>query len=317
MKKIFSFITIVLLAFICQNATAQNFSDILALKFASTTEYVNAVGSNDAGQLQSIDGFASYTSLESTKSNEQPPNDPGEEDDYDVSNDQPTFDKNDYFDYGLLSSILNSDKVVVIGNWICKVDLPNDRVLVLNKNNMSSYNDLLNGNISNSDILNFSTSDEVVDLLEQLDGGTPPSELDKIFKPCPDRQAAPKEAYRFFYNGNRHRIDAKVVYQRAGILFSLVAKGKTQKRIARIWWHDNNGNAGLSYIGLSFEVRCKPDKGFSYYGDPCQTGCLPGYEWGSTTVYRPYLGGTGLKSYFYRADFGSSSHGSGSLTIQD
>jgi hypothetical protein len=314
MKKILSFMTVALLVFICQNVSAQSFSSINALKFASINEYKDAVDSNDndVSRLQSIDGFSSYTSLESTRSNEQPPEDPGGEDEYDVSNDQPTFDKNDYFGYGFLTSLLNSDKIVVIGDWICKVDLPNDRVLVLNKNNMGSYNDFINGNLSNSDVLNFSTSNEVVDLLDQMDSGTPYSELD--FEKCSDPTAGGDKDDAFFYNGNRKRLDAKASYERAGIFFSLIAKAKTQKRFLGIWWHDGNGYCSMSRIELDYKIRCKG--GVSYYGNPCQFGCLPGYSAGSTCSYRPYSGFTALKYYRYQIDF-SSTHGSGRVKIEN
>ena len=315
MKKILNFMTLTLLVFICQNVSAQSFSNLHALKFASTTEYKDAVDSNDndVSRIQNIEGFSSYTSLESTKpADGEQPSDPDIEDDYDVRIDESTFDKNDYFEYGFLTSLLNSDKIVVIGDWICKVDLPNDRVLVLNKNNMGSYDDLISGNLSNSDVLNFSTSDEVVDLLDQMDSGTPYSELD--FEKCSEPFAGGAKDDKFFYNGNRKRLDAKASYERAGIFFSLIAKAKTQKRFLGIWWHDGNGYCSMSRIELDYKIRCKG--GVSYYGDPCQFGCLPGYSAGSTCSYRPYSGFTALKYYRYQIDF-SSTHGSGRIKIEN
>jgi hypothetical protein len=312
MKKIFGYTSIIVFAFYCQSmAIAQSLNNINALKFSSTAQFDQIVGTKSVAGLQNITGFSSYTSLESIKPAESSP-DPNddvrtENDGYDVSKDLPAYDKNDYSAYFLLSYILNADKIVVIGNWIIKVDLINERVLVLNTNSISGYNDLLNDNLANTNIINFSTEDEVIELINQMDNGVPPSDL----RPgCPDRFAAHNRDAKFFYTDNRRRLDAKAAYQAAGIIFSLEAKGKTQKRFLRIWWQDGSGNCFMSRIELDYEIRCK--KGFSYWGDPSG---MPGYSAGSTCHYQPYLGTRALKSYHYHIDF-NSTHGSGHVGIE-
>jgi hypothetical protein len=147
-----------------------------------------------------------------------------------------------------------------------------------------------------------------VDILKALDNG---ESIENLKIGCSARREIDK---RFFYNGNRRRLDAKVVYQKAIFVFSLEGKGKTQKRFLGIWWHDGKGHASMKNINLSFR-QCNNNKGFDYNGDPCQFGYLPGYSAGSTCTYRPYTGTRGLKPYFYLIDF-VSTHGSGRVKIE-
>ncbi len=67
-----------------------------------------------------------------------------------------------------LSSVLNSDGVVQIGDWVFKLDMPNEKVYVIgNTDTDGNYQDLVSGNTQNSKILEFSTDDNVIDLLKE------------------------------------------------------------------------------------------------------------------------------------------------------
>ena len=292
-----------------------NTDNIYALKFTTIDQYIQVIESKSVENLRTINGFQNYVSIAQTQRTENPPPELRQDlpdDGYDVREDVSTYDKNDYFAHTFLSNILNTDKVVIIGNWIIKVDLFNERALVLNTSYAGQYSDILNDNLSNTNILVFSLDDDGVEILKGLNNGIPVSEL-RLW--CSDRSAAAKKDDRFAYRDNRHRLDMKVVYQKAFIIFSLEGKAKTQKRFLRIWWHDGEGLASMRYIQLSYEVRCS-DKGFQYFGDPCQYGCLPGYTAGSTCHYQPYLSTRALKNYMYKIDF-SSTHGNGHVEIED
>lgn len=229
------------------------------------------------------------------------------EDDYDVANDTHKDESRDYKAFGLLGDIINSDKVVIIGNWIVKVDLQNDRGLLLNTSFSNQYSDILNDNLSNINIKVVSLGQEGMEYIDSLDGG--------IFARCTAARRTAREG--FMYANSRKRLDAKVVYQSAFIYFSLQAKGHCQKRFLRIWWHDGSGRAYMSNIGVKYST-CTGG-GFGYVGDPCNSvpgqGCLAGYQSGSTTDYRPYQGSRGLPNYYYAVDF-AGTHGSGHLEIQ-
>lgn len=65
-----------------------------------------------------------------------------------------------------IANLLNKDGIVQIGDWIIKVDLANQKVTALNKENSKYYNDLKIGNPIDNVIIHFSTEDDVLGLLE-------------------------------------------------------------------------------------------------------------------------------------------------------
>jgi len=289
------------------NTKAQSTANINCLKFTSTSVYEQALTNYATAGFNNIDGFSTYQSMKSTFTEPSVPDGIDPEDDYDVTNDTHTDESKDYKAFGLLGDILNSDKVVIIGNWIVKVDLQNGRGLLLNTSFSNQYSDVLNDNLSNTNIKVVGLHKEGMEYIDSLDGGT--------FARCTSGPGADRA--NFFYSNSRKRLDAKVVYQRALIYFSLQAKGKCQKRFLRIWWHDGGGNAYISNINYRF-AKCDGE-GFGFSGDPCNPGtgqgCLVGYQQGSNTDYRPYQGSRGLPSYYYSVNF-AGTHGSGNLQIQ-
>lgn len=305
LKKIFT----VLFAFCIFNVStkAQSTTNINSLKFTSTTAYTQALENYANAGFGNIEGYSTYQSMKSTFTEENVPDGIDPEDDYDIANDTHKDESKDYKAFGLLSDILNSDKVVIIGNWIVKVDLQNERGLLLNTSFSSQYNDILNDNLSNTNIKVVGLDQEGMEYIDSLDGGT--------YARCTAARRTAREG--FMYANSRKRLDAKVVYQRALIYFSLQAKGKCQKRFLGIWWNDGAGNAYMSNIDYRY-AKCD-GAGFGFSGDPCNSvpgqGCLAGYQQGSITDYRPYQGSTGLPSYYYSVNF-AGTHGSGNLQIQ-
>jgi hypothetical protein len=314
MKPVFkktAFLMVLFMTIIFVTGNAQNTKNINCLKFSTVTEYENAISNYSVSGFTMITGFGSYQSLKSTFQIEQPPkgfDDPQPDDGYDVGNDRIVDDSKDYSAYEVLSELLNTDKVMVIGNWIIKIDLENQRGLLLNTRFADQYNDVVNNNLSNTNILVLSMDADGVEILNALDKG---ETIEGLKIGC---SAESNKDENNFYNGNRHKLNAKVVYQKAIFVFSLEGKGKTQKRFLGLWWDDGKGNAFMKNINLSFRT-CNNNKGFDYNGDPCQFGCLPGYKSGAVCTYRPYLGSRGLNPYYYAIDF-SSTHGSGHVQIK-
>ncbi len=131
-----------------------------------------------------------------------------------------------YEDYGILPEILNEDKIVKIGKHLIKVDLHSETVAVLPVSYEDQYDDLVKNNFDNENIMLFSTEDEVLELLENESIGTINAKLmgcdaDKADYDKDDDKSSVRK---------RKRLVAKVVYQKAGIYFSLLAKGKTQRK---------------------------------------------------------------------------------------
>lgn len=66
-----------------------------------------------------------------------------------------------------LSVVLNKDQVVQIGNYIYRINKTSNKVFAIHKNDLKSYSDLITENKLNNDVLEFSTEDNVFELLNE------------------------------------------------------------------------------------------------------------------------------------------------------
>jgi len=205
-----------------------------------------------------------------------------------------------YADYGILPQILNRDKIVKIGDYLIKVDLHTETVLVLESKYRAQYKDLAESNMTNENIMTFRTDDEVLTLLEQGATGSVNSRLLR----CDDPAADPGKAKDCTHKASKKkRLIAKVVYQRAGIYYSLLAKGKNQKKKWGVWWSDGSGWIRINY-DYYYQGRCA-----NYASN---TGSI--IEYGRKAVFRPYENSIRLSYYHLGAGF-NSSNGGGYLEI--
>ncbi len=65
-----------------------------------------------------------------------------------------------------LASILNEDAIIQIGDYLYRVNVPQESVYVLPASNIDEYDDLVNENILNKNIRKLSTEDDVIDIVE-------------------------------------------------------------------------------------------------------------------------------------------------------
>jgi len=208
-----------------------------------------------------------------------------------------------YADYGILPQILNRDKIVKIGDYLIKVDLHAETVLVLESKYRAQYKDLAESNMTNENIMTFSTDDEVLTLLEQ---GATGSVNSRLLGWCEDPAAGPGRQKEHSCYSKKKRYKAKVVYQRGGIYYSLVAKIKNQKKKWGIWWSDGSGWLRIDYY-LYAHVRCG-----EYFQE---SNHIKDYD--RKAIYRPYEGTVRMEYYELNAYF-TSSHGSAkTLSIKD
>ena len=120
-----------------------------------------------------------------------------------------------------LKTILNKDAAVQIGNYIYKIDIANEKVFALNASHETEYNDLVNGNTSNSNVQSFSTGDNVLDLIEE--SGQKKAESTMLF--CKEDGIGDKhEEKRLFENNQPTNIFAITNFDRYGVYFSLYAQ---------------------------------------------------------------------------------------------
>jgi len=196
-----------------------------------------------------------------------------------------------------LKTILNADGITKIGNYIIKVDMANEKVLVLKNEDKQYYNDLVSNNYSNSKLLVYSTNDEVLELLandilpSQSANTASSNHRTTLF--CRQSGADGREDKGFEPYMTNWRFDCKVVYQKAGIYFSLIAKANKQTNAAGLWVESTDGyEMGIDY-NYSYTPKCKGTS----------TGSNFFWNIGTTVSYRPYESTTALKNFYYGATF--------------
>jgi hypothetical protein len=204
----------------------------------------------------------------------------------------------------ILGATMNSDGVIQIDSMLYKIDFWNDKLYTLKADlggtvDDTDYNDLVNGNRSNPKIGEFDTDDEVLQFVEE--GYTSKDQWDStmggsnigIF--CFNKGAPRKKDEDVFYyqGGNKKRLKCKIVYQKAGIWFSLQSKVKAEKKVLLFWVPDGDVNVGMLWF-YQYEIRC-----------PVTTvGPYEGWLEGARDVeYRAYEGWKGLRKYVYQSYF--------------
>ncbi len=158
-----------------------------------------------------------------------------------------SLSEDDNYDDFLLT-ILNSDNVVQIGEWLYKVDMENKQVSVLNSKYPELYTELLN-NIENELIYNYSTDDDVIDLVENgVFGDTQLKSTKGWF--CKAGKAASYTKTTWIDDFD---MEFKLHYTRAGIYFALYAKVKESSSP----FHKPISGAGVVNLEYIIKARCK------------------------------------------------------------
>ncbi|HGJ67209.1 TPA: hypothetical protein ENS27_17755 [bacterium] len=189
-----------------------------------------------------------------------------------------------------LLEILNEDKIVEIGEWIIKVDMPNNKVFALHINDSVYINDLKD-NQSNEKIYTFAPDQEVLKILnDSIKPGL--KSTTGIF--CGARYASSDYDKDDELYGDRYRLKCRLEYNKFGILFTIVAEVTNQTRLLGIWT-PCDGDLWINYEG-SWTPRCKGIQTKTDYCSNCQTAAK------SKTV-RLYYDIRALESYGVKAQF--------------
>lgn len=217
---------------------------------------------------------------------------------------QEIVDSND-----LLSSILNEDGLVSIGDYYFKVNLATETVYALETRFENEIGDLNHENEMNRNIMIFSTDDDVLDLLASGSKGTSNGRT-KLF--CGESGARGKKDDGFdaspFDENYRH--DNKIVYQKAGVYFSLQAKTKVQYKGWTGLWGDGGPvyDQRISYY-VKYEPKCK--------GVTEKSGIKEDDGSSNELNYRPYESTRGLHKYRYEASYFGAGYWSREYVIAD
>ena len=186
----------------------------------------------------------------------------------------------DLFNDPYFEAILNSDKVVQIGNFIYRINPLSQKVFVLPSKNSSEYNDLVNENTNNSNIKVYSTGDNVLELVEN----NTVAKSTALF--CGEGGIGGyADGVDFSYNNQNRR--AAVDFNRYGIYFSL---------FARIWPSTGSSEFTFDFNGtlgyIHYHVRC---------GSTADYGTLSGgnQNGNGEQRYQSYQGSTNLNNMFF------------------
>lgn len=205
----------------------------------------------------------------------------------------------------VLGTMINQDGIVQIGDYLFNVNLATQKCYALHQNQAQASSDvaylsLLNEDVSQNYILEFSTDDEVLEKLELMNYPKYKTDMPAggVTERCEgtNRQGINwKENFYFDPNGTHPqiRMACKVAYQKAGIWFSLIGAMDYQHK-ALIGWRSSDLHTWAEMTAqyqYKYKPRCQPEmtsNGLQVYkGRPD----LNGYK------ERPYEGGRALVKY--------------------
>lgn len=192
-----------------------------------------------------------------------------------------------------MSAILNEDQIFQVGNFIYRVNKSAEKVFVLPADNISEYEDLVNESATNSNVRQFSTGDDVIELAEKGDLG----EEKGVF--CSDRKAKEKSTtssnVTIMVNPFLEMY-IKASYNKFGVYFTLKAEGTHQTASTstyKFYFQIDNS---------SWAQRC--GSSVSNYSHPWRTKTSGTQSGGvQTEKFLFYNGTKQLKNYHYRVRF--------------
>lgn len=156
-----------------------------------------------------------------------------------------------------ISSLMNEDRVLQIGQYLFKINVNEELVFVLNEQDKEHYDDLVKENDENEKIMVFTTNDDVLPLLAEGSNGTVENAREAgLF--CKDGKADPRRTgYQYtYYGANRdYRMIASVRYVAIGVYFKLMAKVRNQSKFTGIWI----AQEGHMYVhtDAGYKQRCR------------------------------------------------------------
>jgi hypothetical protein len=174
-------------------------------------------------------------------------------------------------------SILNPDLVVQIGDYILKVNPSTQKVYALSAAHEAEYADLVAERMSNANIRQFSTNDDVLELLQSGQSSQRCGELGL------EKEKVSTDEIEL----GKYSMKGTVAYASYGFYFSLAA-GIT------ITTRDTDAVATVDLAPVYYHVRC---------GNTVGPYPVSGYYLGKNRHYQSYQGSTRLSEVCLRARF--------------
>lgn len=205
-----------------------------------------------------------------------------------------------------LGSMLNPDGMIQIGAWIFKIDIPHEKVFALHeKYKSAALASLKKGDTSHDKVKVFSTNEDVLLILE-AEGENATSSGGRVNILCfrEGGAASRKDGDEPTFGDPSFRLDCKLVYQKAGVYFSIQAKAQLQRQVLGIWYA-SIGCIDGSYGG-EWKVKCGDwGSDFGSGGNRCGNFGEDGSSWN----HRLYESASGLNRYRASVAFSASSLG--------
>lgn len=178
-----------------------------------------------------------------------------------------------------LAQILNEDWIVQIGNYLYRVNKPEEKVYVLPVANIDEYDDLVNQNLLNPNIRKFSTFDNCIELAESGDMG----------EKCNEHSAKSRQGYgNLNSSGTFIEQDIYVNYNNYGINFSIKIKANN--------YVDDKDKLYIQIENLWYKKRCG-----TTYGPYSLPWASPSSVFCCSRTYDAYSGITPLHGYHVKA----------------
>lgn len=299
MKRIFTAITGILISFLSfsqaptANGNLMNFSSIASYELYA----------EDEGTWNDLRTIAQQSSTLTT-----------------IAEQELALDAEDTLYAEFLKEVLNTDHIFQIGNYLVKIDVVNDRGLVIAAGNSNAYSDLVNNNLSAFGMMVLDGEEDFgLELLEALENNSIlPSEYISFLaeRSCPGakrRKQANIEEWTTTGEpcdiggsgtlGKTYGMDNKAVYQKFIFYFSLQSKIKSVWRCTYggSWnWADPYVFVDLKLVSnVKYRKRCEAEVNKD-------TELYESYFGGGDGVlhWRPYSAGRSLSHYDFHVDFG-------------
>jgi hypothetical protein len=220
-----------------------------------------------------------------------------------------------------VKEVLNTDYIFQIGSYLIKIDLFNDRGLVIDAGNTNAYASLVNNDLSAPGMMVLDGDEDFgLELLEALANNTvTPADYQSFLNAqnaCGGAQRKTQKGIEpwaetseqcdiggSYTIGKKYGMDNKVVYQKVIFFFSL------QSKIRSLMWCTFGGNPYTVPVYPFVDVKLS---GTVKFRKRCGTevndnvNYVEGYfgEGDGILNWRPYSGGRSLSHYDFNVDFG-------------
>ncbi len=258
------------------------------LSFNTVADFEKAMASLSSGNLEQWEKYFGFESARKAKDSETLSKE-GIEDEY-------------------LAAVLSPENVIKVGKWAFRIDVINEIVAVVDASSekeVARLFDLETKLTEKEGVMLFSTNDDIFADLEAGSTGSITSKNERAevwgwF--CKDRRADRKkdDEHLYYEGGNSNRLYSKVVYQQAGVYFSLLINTEHQWKQAGIAWINgdpNNNSLKYTYY-YRYQKRCG-----DYVSQRSQPAGSYSYVVDNDITNRVFQGTQNLKEYEAEATF--------------